>query len=124
EKLIREQSADHIETLEPNDPKLLSGAQLSKLLPGATIIYKTYYGAPCTIELREGGAMIGRSGHANEDCDTGRWWVDGDLYCRQWQRWSYGEEGAYQVTLDDSLIRWWRPGGRLVDSAIIQPAGE
>jgi GntR family transcriptional regulator/MocR family aminotransferase len=122
EKLIREMSADRIEHLDPNDPGLLTGDQLRKLLPGATILYKTYYGAPCTIELREDGRMIGRSGHANEDCDTGRWWVEGDHYCRQWNNWSYGEQGSYQVTLDDNHIRWWRPGGRLVDSAIIKPA--
>ncbi|NND44253.1 MAG: PLP-dependent aminotransferase family protein [Xanthomonadales bacterium] len=122
EQLILELSAEHIEMLDPGDPQLQDGKQLKQLLPGATIIYKTYYGAPCTIELRPDGRMVGRSGHANEDCDTGRWWVDGDLYCRRWERWSYGEEAAYQVTLEGKHIRWWRPGGRLVDSAIIQVA--
>ncbi|NNE05431.1 MAG: PLP-dependent aminotransferase family protein [Xanthomonadales bacterium] len=122
ERLIRGLTADQIETLDPADPNLLSGDQLRRLLPGATIIYKTYYGAPCTIELRQDGSMIGRSGHANEDCDAGHWWVEDDLYCRKWKKWSYGEEGRYQVTLDGNHIRWWRPGGRLVDSAIIQPA--
>ena len=31
------------------------------------------------------------------------------------------EDGRYQVTLRDRVIRWWRPGGRLVDSAVLQP---
>jgi GntR family transcriptional regulator/MocR family aminotransferase len=123
EKLVRELSADRIEQLDPNDPGLLSGDQLSELLSGATILYKTYYGVPCTIELHEDGVMKGMSGHANEDCDSGHWWVKGDHYCRKWRNWAYGEEGAYQVTLEGNHIRWWRPGGRLVDSAIIQPAG-
>lgn len=122
EKLIRELTADSIELLDPAHPGLVTGKQLEKILPGSTIHYKTYYGAPCTIELREDGTMIGMSGHANEDCDEGRWWIDGDHYCRQWNHWSYGEEGIYQVTLEDKHIRWWRPGGRLVDSAIIQTA--
>ena len=30
------------------------------------------------------GTLVGRAGHANEDCDRGRWWVEGDLWCRQW----------------------------------------
>jgi GntR family transcriptional regulator/MocR family aminotransferase len=123
EQLIREMTADRIEQLDPDDPGLLDGRQLKKLLPGAKILYKTYYGAPCTIELCKDGTMNGVSGHANEDCDSGRWWVDEDHYCRQWKQWSYGEEGTYQVTLEGKHIRWWRPGGRLVDSAIIQPAG-
>lgn len=121
EKLIRKLRADNIETLNLADPNLLNGQQLKELLPGARILYKTYYGVPCTIELNDDGTMDGRSGHANEDCDEGRWWIEEDLYCRKWNRWSYGEEGKYQVTLDGNHIRWWRPGGRLVDSAIIQP---
>ncbi|MFT5140096.1 MAG: GntR family transcriptional regulator/MocR family aminotransferase [Lysobacterales bacterium] len=120
ERLIREMKADSIEQLNPKDSGLLTGKQLKALLPGATIIYKTYYGAPCTIELSEDGKMTGVSGHANEDCDSGRWWVEEDYYCRKWNQWSYGEEGSYQVTLHDNQIRWWRPGGRLVDTAIIQ----
>lgn len=122
EKLIRELNADSIRQLDPGDKGLLSGKQLSKILPGATILYKTYYGAPCTIELLADGTMKGVSGHANEDCDSGKWWIEGDYYCRHWDQWSYGEEGKYQVTLEGKHIHWWRPGGRLVDSAIIQTA--
>ncbi len=122
EKLIRELNAESIEQLDPHDAGLLDGRKLQKLLSGATILYKTYYGAPCTIELLEDGTMKGISGHANEDCDSGKWWIKGDLYCRQWDQWSYAEKGEYQVTLDGKHIRWWRPGGRLVDSAIIHSA--
>jgi GntR family transcriptional regulator/MocR family aminotransferase len=120
--MIRELTADSIEHLDSSDPGLVTGKQLKSLLPGATILYKTYYGVPCTIELLEDGRMRGRSGHANEDCDEGIWWIEDDCYCRQWNHWSYGEKGIYQVTLEGKHIRWWRPGGRLVDSAIIQTA--
>jgi GntR family transcriptional regulator/MocR family aminotransferase len=122
EQLIRELSGDQVEVLDPEDPTLLTGEQLRRTLTGATILIKTYYGVPCTIELLEDGRMLGRAGHANEDCDEGRWWVEGDLYCRKWNNWSYGEAGDYQVTVQDNHIRWWRPGGRLVDSAIIHTA--
>jgi GntR family transcriptional regulator/MocR family aminotransferase len=122
EQLIRELSGDQVEVLDPEDSTLLTGEQLRRTLTGATILIKTYYGVPCTIELLEDGRMLGRAGHANEDCDEGRWWIEGDLYCRQWNNWSYGEAGDYQVTVQDNHIRWWRPGGRLVDSAIIHTA--
>jgi GntR family transcriptional regulator/MocR family aminotransferase len=120
EKLIRELSGDSIKKLDPKDPDLLTEARLFEALAGATILIKTFYGDPCTIELHADGRMVGRAGFANEDCDEGRWWVEKGLYCRQWNKWSYGEKGTYQVTLHGNVIRWWRPGGRLVDSAIIQ----
>jgi GntR family transcriptional regulator/MocR family aminotransferase len=120
EKLIRELSGDQIEQLDPNDAGLLNGEKLRAVLPGATILYKTFYGDPCTIELHADGRMVGRAGFANEDCDEGRWWIEDDRYCRQWDHWSYGEKGSYQVTLHDNVLRWWRPGGRLVDSAVLQ----
>jgi len=122
EQLIRELSGDRIEHLQAGNPNLLRGEDLQKTLPGATILYKTFYGDPCTIELLENGDMVGRSGHANEDCDQGKWWIEGDLYCRQWNNWAYKEKTAFQVTLDENHIQWWRPGGRLVDSAIIHTA--
>jgi len=122
ERLIRELSGDRIEQLQAGNPKLLSGKVLRKILPGATILYKTFYGDPCTIELLENGDMVGCSGHANEDCDQGKWWIEGSLYYRQWNNWSYAERAAFQVTLDENHIQWWRPEGRLVDSAIIYTA--
>jgi GntR family transcriptional regulator/MocR family aminotransferase len=122
ERVIRDLSGDHLERLAPDDPALLDELGLRRLLPGATIHYKTFYCDPCTIELHPDGRMSGRAGHANEDCDEGRWWVEDDLYCRQWNQWGYGETSRLQVTLHGNLIRWWRPGGRLVDAAIIETA--
>ncbi len=122
-QLIQELSGDRIERLSENDPALLDGLQLATLLPGAIIHYKTFYGDPCTIELHADGRMTGRSGHANEDCDEGRWWLENDLYCRQWQQWGYGEVSKLRVTLDGNRIHWWRPGSLwLVDSGILETA--
>ena len=64
--------------------------------------------------------MGGRSGYADEDCDTGKWWLEGDVWCRQWKQWGYGEISRLQVTLKGDHIRWWRPGGRLVDEGILR----
>ena len=119
-RLIRELSADRIQYMDPDDPTLLDAGQLSKIMSNATIITRTFYGAPCTIELHEDGTMTGRSGHADEDCDTGRWWLEGDTWCRQWENWGYGDVSKLRVSLKDEQIRWWRPAGRLVDSGILQ----
>jgi GntR family transcriptional regulator / MocR family aminotransferase len=78
------------------------------------------YGDPCTIELLEDGRMRGRAGYANEDCDTGRWWVDGARWNRQWEQWAYGEPTAFFVVIEAERIKWFDTSQRQVDSAIIQ----
>jgi GntR family transcriptional regulator/MocR family aminotransferase len=118
-RLIRELCADQIQYLEPYHPDLLDAEKLLEVMSGATIMTRTFYGDPCTIELHENGQMTGRSGHADEDCDSGKWWLEDGVWCRQWKHWGYGDVSKLQVTLSGEHIRWWRPGGRLVDSGIL-----
>jgi GntR family transcriptional regulator/MocR family aminotransferase len=121
---LQDLAGEQLETLDPNDSGLCSGADIEQALRGANLLIKTFYGDPCTIVLHEDGRMSGRAGHADEDCDEGEWWVEGDLYCRRWRHWSYGEVSKMQVTIHGDQIRWWRPGGRLVDAAIINRDGD
>ena len=44
---------------------------------GATLLYNTVYGEPCTLRLGSDGTLSGRAGYSNEDRDSGRWWVAG-----------------------------------------------
>jgi len=118
-RLIRELGTDRIPRMDPHDPQLLDEEKLLETMSGATILTRTFYSDPCTIELHPDGSMNGRSGHADEDCDTGNWWLEGDVWCRQWKNWGYGDVSKLQVTLNGDHIRWWRPGGRLVDSGIL-----
>jgi len=119
-RLIRDLSADQIQYLDASNPNLLGAKKLREVMSGATIMTHTFFGDPCTIELHEDGSMSGRSGHADEDCDTGRWWLEDDVWCRQWKNWGYGEISKLRVTLDADRIRWWRPAGRLVDAGILR----
>ena len=98
----------------------LSGAALQAAMSGAVLLCKTVYGDPCTIELLPDGQMLGRAGYANEDCDVGRWWVEGDVWCRQWVRWSYGETSRLMTAIVGDRIGWFDVGGRLVDTAVIR----
>ena len=84
------------------------------------IIYNVVYGVPCTIELHADGRMVGTAGYANEDCDVGRWWIDGDRYHRQWEQWNYGEEAAYYIVVDDDRIKWFNQDRQIVDAAFIR----
>ena len=90
-------------------------------MSGATFLCKTVYGDPITIELAPDGSMSGRAGFANEDQDQGRWWLEGDLWCRQWQQWSYGQVVRFRIVLEGERIHWVSPDGRLIDSGIITP---
>ncbi len=105
--------------LDENDPNLLRGETLKKTLSGSSIIYRTVYCDPCVLELHEDGTMSGRAGYANEDRDTGRWSCEGDRWFRQWDRWAYGEQSSYYVTLDGQHIRWYNTEKQLVDDAIL-----
>lgn len=117
--LMWELASGEEDFLDDDDPGLLRGKALEETMRGSTWIYKTTYGDPATFELHEDGRMTGRAGHANEERDEGRWWVEGDLWCRQWTQWAYGEAGRYYITMNGQLLRVYNTEKRLVDSAII-----
>lgn len=97
----------------------LSGAELQRVMRGATFLLQTVYGDPCTIELAADGTMSGRAGFANEDVDRGRWWIEGDQWCRQWHEWAYAEVARFRVVIEGDRIHWLNTVGRQVDSALI-----
>jgi GntR family transcriptional regulator/MocR family aminotransferase len=80
------------------------------------------YGDPCTIEICEDGSLVGRAGYAGEDSDTGRWWIEGDRWHRQWSRWAWGEEGVYDLRRDGAFIKLFDEEGWLIDRYL--PRGE
>jgi GntR family transcriptional regulator/MocR family aminotransferase len=122
--LIGELTSGHLEQLDPADPDLLRGVALRDAMVGATFMYNTVYGDPCTIELLPGGRMRGLAGHADEERDQGRWWVEEDLWYRQWDEWAYAEQACFQVVVRDRRIKWFNREGLLVNSAVIRLAGE
>ena len=97
----------------------LTEEELKDCMSGATFFCKTVYGDPLTIVLAPDGSMSGRAGFPLEDADQGRWWLEGDLWCRQWSRWSYGQVLRFQIVLEGERIHWVSPDGRLIDSGVI-----
>lgn len=122
--LMWELTSGAAEFLDENDPALLRSEELQRRMSGSTWIYKTVYGDPATFELHPDGRLSGVAGHANEESDEGRWWVEGDLWCRQWKQWAYGEPGRYYITAQGQQLRIYNTGKRLIDTAIIQPNGD
>lgn len=105
-------------------PDWLSGERLRRAMSGATLLYKTVYGDPCTIELLPDGKMLGRAGYAGEDRDQGVWRIEGDMWFRQWEKWAYGEEAAFHVSVSGDVLHWLSSDGERVDSALIAKPAE
>lgn len=119
--LIRDLDRGLAERLDSCSGKWLRGADLEQALRGRTIYLETVYGDPCTIELLADGSMVGRAGFADEDCDAGHWWVDGDCWFRQWRHWAYGEAVGYFTVVDGTTIKWFNAERRLVNHATLRP---
>lgn len=120
--VIRDLSAGRVETLDSCRGEHLRGALLRSRLSGATLRFNTVYGDPASICLYTDGRMQGWAGYANEDVDQGQWWVDGDLWFRRWDSWSYGKTLGLAVVIDGSEIKWFNPEGQLIDAAHISDA--
>ena len=119
--LVRDLDRGLSERLESCVGHWLRGEELRQQLSGSSIHLETVYGDPCTIDLLPDGRMLGRAGFADEDCDTGRWWVEGDFWFRQWRNWVYGESVGYYAVIDGSTIKWFNADGRLTDKATLRP---
>lgn len=107
------------ERLETARGVRLRGEDLARVMGGATLLYRTVYGEPCTIELAPDGSMSGRAGYANEDRDTGRWWIEDDVWHRQWSSWAYGEPVGFHTVLEGRTVKWFAADGRLMDSGVL-----
>ncbi|MGH8253813.1 MAG: PLP-dependent aminotransferase family protein [Steroidobacteraceae bacterium] len=106
-------------TLRDETVAPLVGAALQRALAGATLLYNTVYGEPCTIRLAIDGTLSGRAGYSNEDRDSGRWWVEGDRWYRQWQHWAYGESAGLITVIEGEQVRWYNADGLFIDTAVI-----
>jgi GntR family transcriptional regulator/MocR family aminotransferase len=102
-------------------PILPSGEALWRVMAGATLLCRTVEGAPCTIEVRPDGLLVGRAGWAGEDRDEGRWWVEEGLWRRQWRSWAYGEASAYRPLIEGGRVQWLNAAGQAVDEAAFVP---
>lgn len=109
------------ETLQNASGRRLSAADLQRELPGAVLLGNNTLGESYRVELMADGTMLGYSRNDVEvdETDTGRWWLDGDLWTRQWRNWSYGRQASFYVVADGHRIKWFSEEGKLIDTAII-----
>ena len=94
----------------------LRGEALRRFASQCEFIGRTVFGDPYRIKLAADGSMQGFEGYHDEKQDSGKWWLDGDTWYRQWQHWSYAEVLGFELYIDNNRINWLR-NGQLVDSA-------
>lgn len=123
-ELIHELTSDRFETLEHARGRKLEGQELEELFKGATVFWKTINGDPATIDYHADGLAEGRIGYANEDRGEGRWWVEGELWYRRWERWYFGEPLGFHVVLDGSTIKLFEEDGQLSDIGVLHKPAE
>ena len=41
--------------------------------------------------------------------DTGKWWVEGDRYCRKWNSWAGAEKRCFFLYRDGNKLRFYYP---------------
>lgn len=119
--VVRELTDGAREHLDACAGRRLTACDMRELLPGAAITTRRVYGEPLEIRWGADGSMTGRAGHQWEDHDSGRWWIDGDRYVRQWNRWSYGEVASYALVLDDTRLKFYLESGYIEDTLTFHP---
>ena len=118
-RLVRGDLSPSSRRIEGESVAPLHGKALQRAMAGATLLYSTVYGVPCTLEVRADGNLIGTAGYSGEDCDQGHWWLEGDRWYRQWRHWAYGEASGYAVVVDGDQIRLYGEDGFLADTAVM-----
>jgi GntR family transcriptional regulator/MocR family aminotransferase len=119
--VVRDFTEGATEHLDHCVGRRLLADELRTLLPGASMRTQRVYGEPLEIRWNGFGTMSGCAGYAGEDIDSGRWWIEGDRYVRQWQRWSYAELASYAVVLDGDRIKFYLESGYIEDTLTFVP---
>ena len=89
------------------------------VMPDSTLLCRTAYGDPYSVEVHADGRLVGKAGYAHEDCDEGSWWIEDDHWCRRWKNWSYGETARFLTVLEGDQIRWYKDDLILFNRGVI-----
>lgn len=95
----------------------LDGAAIQKTVGGKRIYLATPFGGEFPLNYRPGGVVDGDGealglGKMMAPKDKGRWWIDGQRLCQQWQTWYDGKAHCFTLTRTGAKsLRWVRDDG-------------
>jgi hypothetical protein len=100
-----------------NAPDLLSGPEIREAIAGKRIFLATPLGGEFPLFYRTSGVVDGSGeaiglGRFLKPTDTGRWWVDGNRLCQQWQSWYDGRPFCFTLReAGPNRLAWTRDDG-------------
>lgn len=118
-EVIHELTDPTLDRLDAQKQTWLGGEDLAQQMTGATLLCRTAYGDPYSVDVREDGTLIGKAGYAHEDCDEGVWWIEDDHWCRRWNNWSYGDTARFLTVIEGDQIRWYKDDLILFNRGVI-----
>ena len=98
-------------------PEPLDAAEIQSIVGGKRIFLATPLGGEFPLNYRAGGVVDGDGealglGKMMAPTDSGRWWIDGDRLCQQWQEWYAGRAHCFTLTRTGAKsLRWLRDDG-------------
>lgn len=102
----------------------LAGDALREVVAGKTVLLHTRVGN-IPITYRANGTMIGRAGelvaYTGQERDRGRWWVQDDKLCQQWETWLEGRAYCATIQQEGLTVHWVRNDGERGKATIVQP---
>jgi GntR family transcriptional regulator/MocR family aminotransferase len=119
-QLIQDLAGGKIARLRESDPCWLKGEVLRESISDTQLLYQTVYGQPLSVVIHADGRLSGTAGYANEESDVGRWWVEGDLWVRQWDNWAYGEEVKLYTVIKGKSVKWFNTEKMYFNRAVIR----
>ena len=99
-------------------PAVLRGEDVMRILPGHTLLAYDETG-PFWMYFPEAGTVWAQS--SSGDVDVGRWWIDGDRYCRSWRVWYDGATQCWKLaSYGDDYIFWLGEGNFVQGESVLQ----
>lgn len=99
-------------------------ARLQKALTGAALSGFNRFGNPYNIYFNQNGGMQGVAGWGDQFSDVGRWWVDDNIVCRQWNNWQNKKMRCFRARFDKKYVYWVNRDGEVVDQNRFHPQGQ
>ena len=120
-QLINGEVSQREETLLTARGRRLTADDLQAEFPGSVLLGTNALGESYRVQVLADGTLLGyaRNDVDVDETDTGRWWLQGDLWVRQWRDWSYGREARFYVVAEEHRIKWFSDTGQLIDTGIL-----
>ena len=99
------------------DAEQLQGEEITETIQGKRVYLAVPLGGEFPLVYRDDGQVEGSGegvglGRYMQPTDSGRWWVQNDMLCQQWEEWYDGRRFCFSLVKDSpDTLRWTRDDG-------------